>query len=204
MIQAGILSERIFSAMRKAWKTAAFGMVLGTVLAPGMSFANPPNAKHIKYEFHQNNIYNGSYDIVREAMAPLYKGTVHDEKIPENPPNNPLIGIGEFDLNGDHIPEMIAYPTEDETQEGTLCKPDNICPFYIFEIRGKKIHTLGKIFASSIDRGDNITEGYWDLKIYSNDWTDPKPDEYELYTYNKKSDEYVNAAKAADIFKKQR
>lgn len=181
-------------AMRKAWKTAVFGVMVGTACAGGLALAaNPPNAKHIQYAYYQNTAYSISYKIAWDAMKPIYKGSQY-EPMTGFSQANPMIGIGEFDMNGDKIPEIIAHPTEDEAEEGMYCKENSVCPNYILEVRGKSVHLLGKIFASSIDRGDKITNGYWDLKVYTGDWTEPRSTAYELYSYDKKTDGYVKAA----------
>lgn len=180
--------------MRKAWKTAVFGMMVGTACAGTLALAaNPPNVKHIQYAYYQNTIYSISYKIAWDYMKPIYKGSQY-EPMAGFSQANPMIGIGEFDLNGDKIPEIIAHPTEDEAEEGMYCRENSVCPHYILEVRGKKVHELGKIFASSIDRGDNITNGYWDLKVYSGDWTEPKSTAYDLFVYDKGKDQYAKAA----------
>ena len=183
------------SGIHKAWKTAVLGAVIASSLAGGSAFAfTYPNLKHMKYEYFQNDFYSSSFGIAWEAMASLYKGTRY-EKDKKGPPDNPLIGIGEFDLNGDKIPEIISFPTEEEGEIGNYCTKDSVCPTFITEIRDGKIHSLGKIFASSVDRGDNITNGYWELKAYTHDWTEPSTDEHDVYVYNKLADGYIKAEK---------
>lgn len=182
--------------MQRAWKTAVFGAVVGTICAGSLAFANPPNVKHIQYLFHQNSGATPSYNIAWDAMKPLYeKSNSQYRKVAGFSQAHPMIGIGEVNLNKNHLPEIIAYPTEDDVEAGMFCKPNSVCPNYILEVRENKVHRLGVIFASSIDRGDSITNGYWDLKVYSGDWTEPKSTAYDLYTYDKKTDGYVKAQK---------
>lgn len=188
--------------MRKAWKMAVFGTVVATALASGLTLAADappaapapdlaPQAKFIKYGFFQNDI-NPAYPLAWDVMKPLYKGSQYDMAKGFSQAN-PLIGIGEFDLNNDKIPEVIAYPTEDEAEAGMFCTADSVCPHYVIDISGEEPVLLGKIPASSIDRGENITNGFWDLKAYTHDWTTPRTDEFNLYVYDKKTKSYQKA-----------
>jgi hypothetical protein len=192
MIVAGILSGRVLNRMQKAWKMAVLGVVMASPLLGGPVFAGPPNVQHIDYIYHQNEATNPAFSWVWKEMMPLYKGTEYDSSHSRFP-SNPLIGIGETDLNGDKIPDTIAFPTESEIEIGKFCKADLICPHYIFETRDDGPHLLGKIFASSIDRGDDIKNGHWTLKAYSGDWKKPQTTEYDVYEYDKKTDGYVKA-----------
>ncbi len=187
---AGILSGRGFSAMVTVWKTGVVSLALGSAFSAGVALANPPNVTHIDYIYHQSEQTNPAYPWVWEKMLPLYKGSEYDKNTGFYQ-GNPLIGIGETDLNGDKLPDLIAFPTEEEVEKEKFCKPDLVCPHYIFETRDKSPHLLGKIFASSIDRGDEIKNGYWTLKVYSGDWKEKPTSDYEIYEYNKNVDGYV-------------
>lgn len=192
MIKAGILSGRVFSAMTTIWKTGVIGVTLGSVFAAGTALAGPPNVQHIDYIYHQSEETNPAFKWVWNEMLPVYKGTEYDG-VSTKFRSNPLIGIGETDLNGDKIPDVIAFPTEEEIEIGKFCKEDLICPHYVFEIRDDGPHLLGKIFASSIDRGDDIKNGYWTLKVFSGDWKRPPNGDYEVYEYDKKTGGYLKA-----------
>lgn len=213
MIVAGILSGRVLNRMQKAWKAAVFGVamvfvpVIGTAVfaeeaPPAETAAEAPTpapfpkaqAEFIKYGLFQNELSPVYFKVFQE-MKPLYKGSRYDLP-PEYPQTNPLIGIGEFDLNNDKIPEVIAFPTEDEVEAGKYCKADSVCPHYILDISGDKPVLLGKIFASSLDRGAEITNGHWDLKAYTHDWTIPRTDESVRYVYDKNTKSYKAAEPA--------
>lgn len=204
---AGILSGRSLYRMQKAWKAAALGAVMVVVpmigatafaeeLPPAETAEQTPapapflkaQAEFIKYSLFQNELSPLYFKVLQE-MKPLYKGSRYDLP-PEYPQTNPLIGIGEFDLNNDKIPEVIAFPTEDDVEAGKYCKADSVCPHYILDISGEKPVLLGKIFASSLDRGAEITNGHWDLKAYTHDWTTPRTDESERYVYDKNTKSY--------------
>jgi hypothetical protein len=199
MIQAGILAGRIFLAMHKAWKMAVFGTVIAaapmTASMPALAADPPPytapQAKHIKYDYFQNNL-NPVYPIAWKVMKPLYKGSQYDMP-KEFSQAHPLIGIGEFDLNNDKIPEVISFPIEDEEEAGMFCTADSVCPNYVIDVSGEEPVLLGKIPASSVDRGENITNGFWDLKAYTHDWTTPRTSEFDLYVFDKKTKSYQKA-----------
>jgi hypothetical protein len=199
MIQAGILAGRMFLAMHKAWKMAAFGTAVATALTTaGMTAlaADPPpytpsQAKYIKYDYFQNN-FSPVYPLAWKVMKPLYKDSRYDTPN-EFLQTNPMIGIGEFDLNNDKIPEVISFPVEDEVEAGMYCTADSVCPNYVIDVSGEEPVLLGKIPASSIDRGENITNGFWDLKAYTHDWTTPRTSEFDLYVFDKKTKSYQKA-----------
>ena len=125
-------------------------------------------------------------------MKPIYKGTQYHLP-PEYPQANPTIGIGEFDLNGDKIPEVIAYPVEDSAEAGIICTMDSVCPHFVFDVSGDAPVLLGKIPASSLDRGEDIKNGYWELQAYTHDWTTPRTNESNVYVYDTKTKEYQKA-----------
>jgi hypothetical protein len=138
----------------------------------------------IAYEFHQNDRFGLSYSIARDAMKDVYAPSLRDGA----PEGNPLIGIGETDLNGDNMPEIIAFPTEEAEEEGQYCQANGQCPHYILEVREKKLHTLGVIFASHIGRGDTVSNGYWELFVYKTVDGASKPD---VYAYDRTKDQYI-------------
>lgn len=147
--------------------------------------ANADIKPNIYYEFYQNTIYSLSYSLARDAMMKdLYEPALRDGA----PVGNPLIGIGEVDLNGDNMPEIIAFPTEEEEENGMYCEDNGMCPHYILQVRGNNVHRLGIIFANTVMLGDNINNGYWELLAYKNGNEDPK--KADIYTYDKNKDQY--------------
>lgn len=128
-----------------------------------------------------------TYQIVRKEMEKTYKG--HEIVDPV-----PVIAVAEIDLNGDKFPEMIAYPTEQDFQEGDYCDKETLCPHYVIEVRGNKVRTLGIIYSRFVSRGDNVKNGYWVLRAYNKGEADPKY--FDTYIYDKKKDGYVLEAKA--------
>lgn len=151
----------------------------------------PSQAKFIQYDLYQRNTIP-AYPLAWDVMKPLYKGSQYD--LPEGfSQAYPLIGIGEFDLNNDKIPEVISFPVEDEAEAGLYCTMDSVCPHYVLDVSGDKPVLLGKIPASSLDRGENITNGFWELKAYTHDWTTPRTDAFDLYVFDKKTKSYQKA-----------
>lgn len=111
--------------------------------------------------------------------------------------HNPLIGLGDTNLNMDDYPEIIAYPTEDIEEAGKFCVDDGKCPHFVLEIRGNDdggIRRLANISAYTITRDDKNNNGYWNLRVYTKH-PDVDAYYYEVYTYDPKKDGYVPAPK---------
>lgn len=160
--------------------TNALCGALLTVIFAIPAHAQSQNVKNITYSYHQSGIFSLSYDIARSAMKGLYKNY---------PDTNPIIAIAETDLNGDSYPEIIAFPMEDEEFEsGIFCKPDNLCPHYIIQVREKDVHVLGIIYTSSLDVSDTSVRGYWTLRAYNKEAH--AVSDYDVYAFDPDKDEY--------------
>ncbi len=174
-----------------------FAFITAILLAPSLARAHQENSNFpgepdasIKFAVDSSNQFNPDYELIWEALTPLYKGTNRDKN--NKDAINPIIGNAQIDLNGDKIPEIIAYHVESEQEKGVFCNKNGLCPYYIFDTSGKKIRIVGIIYANAINRGDSIKNRYWTLKAYKNlpDW-----DRYELYTFNPSHKKYEPEAK---------
>jgi hypothetical protein len=163
--------------------------IAGTILTLAFTACTHHSARadlgpNIGFEYQQNDRYSLSYSIAWNAMKEVYAPSIAKGA----PGGNPLIGIGEVKLNSDEYPEIIAFPTEEEEEVGQYCKND-VCPHYVLEVRDKKVHTLGVIFADTIALGDGIADGYWELLAYKDGNKDPK--KAVVYQYSKNKDQYL-------------
>lgn len=180
MKKAGRFCEGGFSVGLRVLKGAILAAVLAMTFAVS-AHAVSDNVKKLQFINHQGHHFSASYNLVRDAMRSTYKVT--DD-------TNPLIGIAESDLNVDKYPEIIAYPLEDfEGEDGLFCTENGLCPHYILEVREKSVHTLGVIFADSVDMGTEIKNGYWTLKAFKKERAGSN--DFETYVYDKAQDIYV-------------
>ena len=193
MNKAGELTAKGFSLISRVWKKAVLGCALAGVFAgSAMAYGDNDHVKNIQYVYHQNDIFNPAFKLAWDVMEPIYKGSVYERGVIN--PLNPLIGIGEEDLNGDNLPEIIAFPTETEEETGQFCKKVISCPHYVLQVRGKQVKTLGIIYADSLDVGNDIHGGYWTLKAYTRETEETDKDHFDTYGYDKKTDRYIKLA----------
>ena len=177
--------------MQKAWNKAVAIALLGTVACGQPSYAqNTENpVKFIKYEYYQDPSYDPAYTIAWDAMASIYKGSEFEKGKVDGA--NPFLEVGQIDLNGDRMDEIIAVPVPTEPESLPLCTEINqICPFYLLEVRDKTVHNLGIIKAAAIDRGDDVENGYWTLKVYQRTDSGDKYTGPFIYAYDRKKDGY--------------
>lgn len=189
MIQAGILMKNLREAISKACKPAVAGVSLAAALSmAGHAYAVGDNTPKLTYSYDQNNIFHPSYDIAVKFMDKMFVNTQYDPKSSIH--INPMIGLAEPDLNGDKIPDLIAFPVEsDGDNPGELCSGEKYrCPFYIIDVGAEAPHELGIIFARAIDLGDDIVNGYWTLKVFKED--QEKTDDFEVYAYDPAKKKY--------------
>lgn len=153
-----------------------------------------PLSREFKLETYQNPDYDSDYSVAWKVLEPIYNGTQYDKKAEFK--TNPFIGIGTADLNGDDEPEIIAEPMETDSEINLFCKHNTVCPFYILEKRENGTHTLGVIWAETLDLGDQVKNGYWTLKAHTKKNPGDKPygSYFEIYQYDKKKDGYVKAS----------
>jgi len=119
----------------------------------------------IKFTVDSSTEFNPAYDLLWEAMQPIYKGTIRDKM--RKDVQNPIIGNAQIDLNSDGLPEFITYHVESEQERGKFCNKQGLCPYFIFDQSGKKMRQIGKVFAYTVDRGDSTKNGYWTLKVFT-------------------------------------
>lgn len=181
------------SLVQRVWKNTLLVCVCAIAVATSaLAYDLYPHNKNIQYTYYQSEAFSLSYRVAWDVMAPIYKGTMYDKADP--PAANPMIAIGEADLNGDRMPEIIAYPVEELEEENMFCKGAMSCPHYVLEVRGKKVRTLGIIYADSLDLGDENKNGYRTLKAYTQEMNKENPHYFETYAYDPKKDEYVKQA----------
>ena len=186
MVKAGNYIQGAWDLTNRILKSAIAGTIL-TLAFTACTHNNHARADidaNIGFEYHQNDRYSLSYSIVRKAMKEVYEPAIREGA----PDFNPLIGIGEIDLNGDKYPEIIAFPTEEESEIDYYCKKD-VCPHYILQIRDKEVHKLGVIWADRIARGNDVANGFWQLLAYKDGNKDPK--KAIVYQYDKGKDQYL-------------
>lgn len=149
---------------------------------------NASQAQNIEYRLYSDDSYPGYYIALKE-MQDLYldNNWYWDGK---DWYNSPLIGIGEANLDGDSVLEIIAYPTEDTEEIDTVCRNDDECPHYILQVTDKGVVNLGTIFAYTITPDDGIKNGFFQLRVYDKH---PNVDPYHhvIYHYDKKKEQYV-------------
>lgn len=206
MDKADRLRDRILGLMKKAWQTAvmtavasiALGVTCGCahddeapLVGAGVGHSPYEDVKYIKYDYFQSTIYDPVYEVAWKAMAPLYKDTEYAWGVENS--LKPAMDIGQVDLNGDRLPEIVATPVEDddEAQTATFCNEAGNCPFYVFEARDKDVHILLKTNAYAIDLDDTVQNGHWNLKVFYNSDTPPYAAKIATYTYDRKKDAYV-------------
>lgn len=190
MEKADRLRDRFFKGMIEAWKAAVMtAMVTFTAGVADAWSAEIPEPRTIaKYENFQDPSFDPAYTIARKAMRDLYKGSEYDDA--NTDPVNPFLDIAQIDLDGDRLEEIIAVPVPSYPETAKLCTGQQICPFYILQVRDKNVHILGIIKAALIDRGDDVKNGFWTLKVYQrNDagrFVTPVN-----YVFDKKTDSYL-------------
>ena len=138
-----------------------------------------PMGWNIPYKF----IYasdDPSYEIALKAMEPTYKG-----KLDFNP--RPLIGMAQVNLNQDSLPEIIAFPTEEEEETGRFCNLGTLCPHYVIEIGDKEAVTLGILYGWKVNKGKRILNGYYTLEVYS---LTAQEKQFEEFAFDLKRKEY--------------
>ncbi|PZQ44620.1 MAG: hypothetical protein DI551_09725 [Micavibrio aeruginosavorus] len=186
-----IWHEGTVSLMLRTLKTIFAAAVLTVAFSACTHAQNeqfPVLTKYFQFEYEQNPDGNPAYDVARSSMDDTYNGTEFDRrnKFPLN--TNPLLELAEYDLNDDKVPEIIAAGTEINEDHNYICKLDIACPHYILEVRGKKIHRLGVIWTASLDRGDQVINGYWTLKAFNDA---RRPELFDTFAYDKTKDAYV-------------
>lgn len=180
---------RFFVRMKKAWKNAVAAALLGSAACVPSAYADGVlPLKIMKYESYQDPMFDPAYSIAWDAMAGLYKDTEFEKGRTNT--INPFLDIAQFDLNGDNQFEIIAAPVPTDPEDKPLCTEVQICPFYILEVRDKTVRNLGIIPAATIDRGDDVKNGYWTLKVFQRN-ASGKFIAPETYAYDRAKDEYV-------------
>jgi hypothetical protein len=144
-----------------------------------------------------------AYQKLISMKNPITKKTYFDDGY--HSPNGyievfPFFNVAEADLDGDGFTEVIAALSEDrDLTEGLFCKNDFDCPHYIFQDRNidpknlsmKNIKVFGPIFSYGIGLStDEIIDGFRSLRSYR----DYEYKEFDVYQYDKKTDEYYNVS----------
>lgn len=198
MDKAGRMRGKGLIHMKIAWKAAVMATVASVVLGTTASHAQPAGddgfpPRFFRYELYQHPMFDPAYSIAWKAMEPIYKGTEYERRpqTPTDVPTNPYITVSDFDLNGDKMPEIISYPQETAEEYEVLCKDEITCPFFVLEVRDKQVHTLAIIPAVMVDRGDDIVNGYWTLKVYTANKNIPDYKNPQTYVYDRQKDSYV-------------
>lgn len=174
--------------VKKAWKNAVAAALLGSVACSPVAYADGAlPLKFLKYESYQDPMFDPAYSIAWDAMAHLYQGTEFEKGKTDT--IHPFLDIAQIDLNGDNQHEIIAVPVPTEPEDKPLCTEVQICPFYILEVRDKSVRNLGIIPAATIDRGDDVQNGYWTLNVFQRD-KEGKFTAPQVYAYDRKKDEY--------------
>ena len=138
-----------------------------------------PLGWNIPYKFvYASN--DPTYEIALKAMEPTYKG-----KLGFNP--RPLIGMAQVNLNQDSLPEIIAFPTEEEEETGKFCNLGTLCPHYVIEIGDTEAITLGVLYGWKVNKGKRILNGYYTLEVYS---LPQQEKQFEEFSYDPKHKEY--------------
>lgn len=185
-----------FNHVKKAWKNAVAAAFLGTVACSPMAYADGVLPLRIlKYESYQDPMFDPAYSIAWDAMSGLYRDTEFQKGTADT--INPFLDIAQIDLNGDQQHEIIAAPVPTDPEDKPLCSEVQICPFYVLEVRGTKVHNLGTILAATIDRGDDVKNGYWTLKVFQRDKSGEFTPTPETYAYDRAKDKYVLQSPAA-------
>lgn len=185
--------------LKRAFRIAAFGTFMLVLLPAAQIAAHEdhdeevphaipwPDDKNVAFAYSadSSNEFFSSYDAVWAAMQPLYKGTKRDKD--SKNPISPIIMHTEFDLNNDGLPETIAYHVEAEDEKGKFCKTDGLCPFYVIDFSDEKPRIISVINARSIDRGNDVKNGYWTLKAFNSlkDF-----DSFQTYEFEPKNGRY--------------
>jgi len=172
---------RVFFQMRHRLCQAILTLAFLALLVPQALAFTVDNTNYIFYQDKRSP----TYQIALQAMKDVYARFPWDKV--------PLIGIAELDLNGDKLPEIIAFPTEEMEQEGDYCNKDTLCPHYILDASGKKVRNIGIIYSRYISRGDDIRYGYWTLKVWNKGEKDPSY--FDIYAYDPKKGVYAPAPK---------
>lgn len=187
MDRAGKLMEGVLTMLDKAAKTLLMGGVALSFAT--VAHAQAPNTQPppiITYQFGQESSFSPSYDVARKAMAKLFEGTRYGE----GEGLNPIIGVGDVDLNSDNIPDMLAVPSETTEEMYLFCKKEIICPHFV--INGKDNKILGKIWANRVDRGQEIVNGHWTLiGTFENEPDETIRNKIETYAFDKDKGEYT-------------
>lgn len=202
MNTTGISMGTIKLTMKKAVRSAALSCLFMSCALTLPAFAGehpasentelPPydsNVKNLQYDFNAGPETYTSYSLVRDIMQPVFKGTYADKNKPGS--MNPLIAIAEFDLNNDKVVEIVARPV-DTMDEPEFCEGEKLlCPNYVIDTSTGKPKIIGIIKAATVDRGDDIKNGYWTLKAFTRQNDPAQFSHYDIYSFDKKTGQYA-------------
>lgn len=112
----------------------------------------------------------------------------------------PVYYIALIDLDKDGYDEIIVtVPEYEEEQRGWYCTEYQMCPHYILQDRNlnpkkpslKNFKVMGPIYTSGIGPStDEVVDGFTSLRVY----TDEERKKFDVYQYDKKSDNYFNVS----------
>ncbi|PZO84226.1 MAG: hypothetical protein DI626_08440, partial [Micavibrio aeruginosavorus] len=85
----------------------------------------------------------------------------------------------------------ITVPIE-LTEDGDYCGGNFLrCPHYVLDTSEGKMKVLGVIKAFAIDRGDEIKNGYWTLKVFMDSKLPENNPQTDIYAYDPKQKTYL-------------
>lgn len=205
MNREGYWTGKVLGAMKKAFTAVACaGMIAIMSHAPALAHEEEddgfiavealdkvdfPNAKHFKYGFYNAPEQHLGFEAAWEAMTPAYEVSRMKFSSDKENRNAPIFIMAEFDLNNDDIPELISYPIQDAETMDIKCKK-YVCPGFVTDMSSKKPRVLLQVTSYLMDRGDEIKNGYWTLKVFTKQDDPANFDYFDLYAYNPKTGKY--------------
>lgn len=156
----------------------------------------PQQSANVTSLHYEANPPDESYTMAWKLMEDIFAHTTHDRSLPYE--DKPYLMVAKTDLNNDNEPDYIAYPVEfDEIDDGAFCSAGNFCPHYVYTGSLEEPVLLGKIFAHSIDTGDDVMNGYKTLKVFTREQEGKIFPErfgfYDTYKYDPETKQYKDA-----------
>lgn len=154
-----------------------------------------------------------AYEKIKTLKNPLTKKNFFDDGVHIKDGKfikMPRLHIAQPDLDKDGVVEIIAALSEEKgATKNLFCKSAFECPHFIIQNRNtdikkprlKYFKTISATYAYGIGLStDENVEKYQSLRVYKNN----KPDDFNVYQYDKKTDQYYDLGKFGEQKEKRK